>query len=192
MAANIKDIIENTKNIYMTDSSLNTLMDFERVIDELDIYSFSHWKMGELVEGPVYEKYFVTCTFMWPYKKMPDPRGGERLLEYGCEIRYKKDILEYPVKVKSPDDFKPGTKVPNMGKAPVWLVEVVMPKKLMQEIHRGSLELESETIDAEDIEQAYETGTDDDTYKTQEEQNTSPTQAGQQAPTAPEQQNVPA
>jgi hypothetical protein len=192
MAANIKDIIENTKNIYMTDSSLNTLLDFERVIDELDIYSFSHWKMGELVEGPVYEKYFVTCTLMWPYKKMPDPRGGERLLEYGCEIRYKKDILEYPVKVNTPDDFVPGTKVPNMGKSPVWLVEIVMPKKLMQEIHRGSLELESETIDAEDIEQAYETGTDDDTYKTQEEQNTSPTQAGQQAPTAPEQQNVPA
>jgi hypothetical protein len=192
MAANIKDIIENTKNIYMTDSSLNTLLDFERVIDELDIYSFSHWKTGELVEGPVYEKYFVTCTFMWPYKKMPDPRGGERLLEYGCEIRYKKDTLEYPVKVKTPDDFKPGTKVPNMGKAPVWLVEIVMPKKLMQEIHRGSLELESETIDAEDIEQAYETGSDDDTYKTQEEQNTNPTQAGQQAPTAPEAQNVPA
>lgn len=192
MAANIKDIIENTKNIYMTDSSLNTLLDFERVIDELDIYSFSHWKTGELVEGPVYEKYFVTCTFMWPYKKMPDPRGGERLLEYGCEIRYKKDTLEYPVKIKTPNDFEPGTKVPKMGKTPVWLVEIVMPKKLMQEIHRGSLELESETIDAEDIEQAYETGTDDDTYKTQDEQNTSPTQAGQQAPTAPEQQNVPA
>lgn len=192
MAANIKDIIENTKNIYMTDSSLNTLLDFERVVDELDIYSFSNWKNGELVEGPVYEKYFVTCTFMWPYKKMPDPRGGERLLEYGCEIRYKKDLLEYPVKVKTPTDFEPGTKVPKMGKTPVWLVEIVMPKKLMQEIHRGSLELESETVDAEDIEQAYETGTDDDTYKTQEEQNTNPTQAGQQAPTAPEQQNAPA
>ena len=123
---------------------------------------------------------------------MPDPRGGERLLEYGCEIRYKKDLLEYPVKVKTPTDFEPGTKVPKMGKTPVWLVEIVMPKKLMQEIHRGSLELESETVDAEDIEQAYETGTDDDTYKTQEEQNTNPTQAGQQAPTAPEQQNAPA
>lgn len=171
MAANIKDIIENTKDIYMTDSSLNTLLDFERVIDELDIYSFSNWKIGELVEGPIYEKYFVTCTFMWPYKKMPDPRGGERLLEYGCEIRYKKDILEYPVKVNTPTDFAPGTKVPKMGKVPVWLVELVMPKKLMQEIHRGSLELESETIDAEDIEQAYETGADDDTYKTDDEQN---------------------
>jgi hypothetical protein len=193
MAANIKDIIENTKNIYMTDSSLNTLLDFERVIDELDIYSFAHWKTGELVEGPVYEKYFVTCTFMWPYKKMPDPRGGERLLEYGCEVRYKHDQLEFPVKVKTPTDFKPGTKVPKMGKTPVWLVEIVMPKKLMQEIHRGSLELESETIDAEDIEQAYETGSDDDTYKTDNQQNTNPTQAGQQAPTAPEAtQNAPA
>jgi hypothetical protein len=192
MAANIKDIIENTKDIYMTDSSLNTLLDFERVIDELDIYSFSQWKSGELVEGPIYEKYFVTCTFMWPYKKMPDPRGGERLLEYGCEIRYKKDMLEFPVKVETPTDFTPGTKIPKMGKVPVWLVEVVMPKKLMQEIHRGSLELESETIDAEDIEQAYETGADDDTYKTDDEQN-APAQAAPQAQAAPVGgQNVPA
>ena len=168
MAANIKDIIENTKDIYTADSSLNTLLDFERVLDELDIYVFANWKQGELVEGPIYEKYFVTCTFMWPYKNMPDPRGGERLLDYGCEVRYKKDILEYPVKVKTPTDFKPGTKVPKMAKSPIWLVEIVMPKKLMQEIHRGSLELESDTIDAEDIEQAYETGADEDTYKTEE------------------------
>ena len=86
MPANIKDIIENVKNIYMTDSSLDSLLDFERVIDELDIYSFLNWKKGELIEGPIYEKYFVTCKFMWPYRSMPDPRGGERLLNYGCEI----------------------------------------------------------------------------------------------------------
>jgi hypothetical protein len=109
------------------------------------------------------------------------------LLEYGCEVRYKKEFLEYPVKVKTPTDFKPGTKVPKMGKAPIWLVEVVMPKKLMQEIHRGSLELEGESIDAEDIEQAYETGTDDDTYKTENEQNQDATQTG-----AEQQQQQPA
>lgn len=183
MAANIKDIIENTKDIFMTDSAVVSLMDFERVIDELDVYSFSHWKQGELVEGPIYEKYFVTCTFMWPYKLMPDPRGGKRLLEYGCEIRYKEDMLEYPVKVKDPKDYKPGTKMPKMAKTPIWLVEIVMPKTLMQEIHQGSMELENDTIDVEDIEQSYETGLDDEMYQTGDEQPT----AGQapNAPTAP-------
>lgn len=169
MPANIKDIIENTKDIYMSDSSVTSLLDFERVIDELDLYAFDHWKSGELVEGPKYDKYFVTCTFMWPYKKMPDPRGGERLLSYGCEVRYKKDMLEYPIKVKTPHDFKPGTKMPKMAKTPVWLVEIVMPKDLMQEIHQGSVDLEKDTIDAEDIEQSYETGLDDSMYKTDEQ-----------------------
>lgn len=165
MPTKIKDVIENVKKIYMTDSALDSLMDFERVIDELDIYSFRNWKIGELVEGPVYEKYFVTCTFMYPYRKMPDPRGGERLLNYGCEISYSKDLLEEPISVRNPDDFQPGTKVPKMVQKPIWLVSITMPKKLMQEIHQGSIELENETLDAEDIETAYETGMDDDVYK---------------------------
>ena len=160
MSKAIHDVIENTKEIFMIDSSLNSLLDFERVLDELDLYVFAHWKEGELVEGPVYEKYFVTCTFMWPYKLMPDPRGGERLLDYDCEVYYSKDHLEYPVKVKNPDDFEPGTKMPKMKKVPIWLVKIVMPKKLMQEIQQGSLELEGATLDLEDIESAYEEGDD--------------------------------
>ena len=160
MSKAIHDVIENTKEIFMTDSSLNSLLDFERVLDELDLYVFAHWKDGELVEGPVYEKYFVTCTFMWPYKLMPDPRGGERLLDYDCEVYYSKDYLSYPIKVKNPDDFQPGTKMPKMKKVPIWLVKIVMPKKLMQEIQQGSLELEGATLDLEDIEAAYEEGND--------------------------------
>jgi len=166
MAQNITDILDNLKTITMTDSSVATLLDFERVIDELDIYTFDNWKKGELVQGPIYEKYFVTCTFMWPHKKMPDPRGGERLLDYGCEVKYKKDQLVYPIKVKDPNDFQPGTKVPKMNKVPVWLVEIVMPKQLMQEINQGSVELEKDSVDAEDIEQSYEEGLDDNIYKT--------------------------
>jgi hypothetical protein len=170
MAKAIHDVIENTKEIFMTDSSLATLLDFERVLDELDLYVFAHWKEGELVEGPVYEKYFVTCTFMWPYKLMPDPRGGERLLEYDCEIYYSKDMLEYPIKIKTPDDFEAGTKMPKMAKKPIWLVTIVMPKKLMQEIQQGSLDLESATLDLEDIEQAYEEGNDSEASYDQEQE----------------------
>ena len=155
----------------MTDSSLSTLLDFERVLDELDLYVFSNWKSGELVEGPIYEKYFVTCTFMWPYKLMPDPRGGERLLDYDCEVYYSRDILEYPIEVENPDDYAPGTKMPKLGKKPIWLVTIVMPKKLMQEIQQGSLDLESATLDLEDIEKAYEEGEASEVSYDQEEEN---------------------
>jgi hypothetical protein len=163
MAADLKSILTNTKNVYMSDSNLNTLLDYERVLDEFDLYTFKHWKLGELVEGPTYEKYFVTCKWMYPYRKMPDPSGGKRLLDYGCEISYEKDTYEYPVEVKSPDDFKPGTKVPRLVSKPVWVVTITMPKRLMSDIERGSIELENETLNAEDIEDAYEEGLDDDT-----------------------------
>jgi hypothetical protein len=171
MPANIRALLDNTKQIFMTDSAVGTLLDFERVLDELDLYAFANWKQGELVEGPVYQKYFVTCTFMWPYKKMPDPKGAARLAEYECEIKYKQDFFEHPDKINTPDDFKPGTKVPKMIKSPIWLVEIVMPKKLMADIQQGALELESGTIDMEEVDQAYETGASDDTQDQQEQIN---------------------
>ena len=111
MPANIKDLLNNTKDIFMTDSAVNTLLDFERVLDELDLYAFAHWKQGELVEGPVYEKYFVKCTFMWPYKKMPDPKGAVRLSEYDCEVLFKQDFFEHPIKENDEGTVTPGSLV---------------------------------------------------------------------------------
>jgi hypothetical protein len=58
-----------------------------------------------------------------------------------------------------------------MAKKPVWLVTIVMPKKLMQEIQQGSLELEGSTLDLEDVEQAYEEGTADTAEYDQEDEN---------------------
>lgn len=160
MGTNLKDIISNVKDIYESESNLATLLDFERVVDELDVYAFKNWKLGELVQGPDYEKYFVTCTFMWPYKAMPDPRGGEQLLNYNCLVQYKKDKLEFPIKVKSPDDFKPGTKVAKRTSVDVWLVSITMPKKLMTEIRQGAVELEDDVVDEQDLDRAYEEGLD--------------------------------
>jgi hypothetical protein len=156
MPQSIKSALENVKEIYLSDSALDTLLNFERVIDELDVYAFRNWKLGELVAGPEYEKYFVTCTFMWPHSKMPDPRGGEQLLNYNCEVLYKKDELEYPVKPKSEDDFRPGTKMAKTKTVPIWLVTITMPKKLINEIHQGSIEVENEKLDIDDVEEAYE------------------------------------
>ncbi len=158
----IRDIMNNTKEIYMSDSSLATLLDFERVIDSLDLYAYQNWQVGELVKGPVIEKYFVTCEFMWPYKKMPDPRGAERLLEYGCEVTFEKTKLKYPKEIETQMDYEDGTKVAKMEEVTVWIISIVMPKGLMNDIYQGSMEKESELVDLDDLEDAYEAGIEDD------------------------------
>ena len=98
-------VAEIIRDIYLSDGSLLTLLDFERVIDELDIYAFRNWSKGELVSGPDISKYKVTCTFMWPEKLMPDPRGGRRLLPFDCTVNYKKTKIKIPIKIENPSDL---------------------------------------------------------------------------------------
>ena len=152
MSIQVIDTIEAVKEISLSPTALATLLDFERVIDELDVYAFKNWKEGEVVAGPEVEKYFVKVTLMWPRRLMPDPRGGEQLLNYNCLVTYKKDVIEYPIRIQQGEDFLPGTKLAKTKKAKIWLVEIIMPKQLMNDIAQGSIDIESETIDMQDIE----------------------------------------
>jgi len=152
----IKDSINSIKQIYMSDNAINMLMDFERVLDNCDIYAFSNWDRGELVEGPKIEKYFVTCKFMWPEKKMPDPKGAMRLLPYGIKVQWLKTHVDMPVEIKNSDDYRPGSKKGKLVKAPVWVVSIMMPKNLIKDIKQGYKEIAGEEIDLSDLEQAYE------------------------------------
>jgi hypothetical protein len=156
----IKSSIENLKSIYMSDNALNMLLDFERVLDNVDLYTFPNWSKGELIEGPDITKYFVRCKFMWPNKLMPDPRGGKRLLPYGCRVRYQKTTIEMPVAIKTSDDYRPGSKKGRLVETPVWFVEILMPKHLMKDIKQGSKEIAGEEIDLNDLDQAYEKSLD--------------------------------
>ena len=149
-------VADNIRDIYMSDGSLTTLLDFERVLDEVDIYAFRNWEIGELVAGPDIGKYRVTCTFMWPLKLMPDPRGGRRLLNYDCEIEYQRKEIKIPVKITDPSDYRPGTKKAKLMIKEVWLVSITMPKSLMNDIRTGSIEMEDQDIDLEELDQAYE------------------------------------
>jgi len=135
--ADILDIIENIQTVYSNNSALAILKDYERVFDELDLYVFENWRDGELVAGPLVERHWVTCEFMWPKNKMPNPEAAKRLGEYGCHVKYKRDTLVKPRKVRDPDDIRPGTKKGKLDESPIWVVEVTMPKKLILDIFRG-------------------------------------------------------
>jgi hypothetical protein len=158
-------VAQNIQDIYLSEGSLLTLLDFERVLDELDLYAFKNWQIGELVQGPDIGKYRVTCIFMWPEKLMPDPRGGRRLLPFDCEVKYKKTNMRVPVKIVDPSDYRPGTHKAKIMEKKVWLVEITMPKALMSDIRTGSVELEDEEIDLEDLDRAYEQDLDQESYQ---------------------------
>jgi hypothetical protein len=137
----VLDIIKNVENIYDSNTSFQVLKDFERVLDELDIYVYENWEDGEIASGPKIERHWVTCSFMWPREKMPDPMGGKRLVDYDCKVFYEKSNLIEPRKIKKPDDIRPGTKKGKLDRKPIWIVTVKMPKKLIMDIYSGYNEM---------------------------------------------------
>ena len=148
------------------------------------IYAFRNWEIGELVDGPEIGKYRVTCTFMWPEKMMPDPRGGRRLLAFDCDVEYQRKEIEIPIKINDPSDYRPGTKKAKLITKDVWLVSITMPKALMNDIRTGSIEMEDQDIDLEELDQAYEQDLDkEETQSDAQAENAQ--QSLQQQPAAP-------
>ena len=140
----VLDIIRNVQSLYAVGPTLSILKDFERVLDELDVYVFQNWEEGELLSGPVDSRHFVTCSFMWPADKMPDPTGGKRLLDRGCKVTYAKDELLKPREIKSPEDYRPGTVKGKIDAHDIWVVQIKMPKELIGNFKHGKDEIDSQ------------------------------------------------
>ena len=133
----VLDIIKNVEMIYDSNTSFQVLKDFERVLDELDIYVYANWEDGELASGPNITRHWITCEFMWPRDKMPDPMGGKRLVDYDCKVKYSKEHILVPRKIREPDDLRPNTQKGKLDRKPIWLVEIQMPKSLLADIYGG-------------------------------------------------------
>lgn len=133
----ILDVIKNIETLYENNSSLAILKDFERVLDEMDLYVYDNWEDGELAYGPKVDRHWITAGFMWPKNKMPDPIGGKRLTEIGCKVRYQKSHVVEPRAIRTPEDVRPGTKKGKLDHNPIWIVEIQMPKKLAFDMYKG-------------------------------------------------------
>jgi hypothetical protein len=157
-----------------SDGTMSTLLDYERVLDEADIYAFKNWNLGELVDGPVVSRYAVSATFMWPGNLMPDPRAGKRLIPLGCEVKFKKTDVKVPIEIKKPGDFKPGGHYPKLVDREIWLVNITIPKQLMNDIREGSIDIADQTIELEDLDDAYARDYDTADVKDDNKQNQNP------------------
>jgi hypothetical protein len=91
------------------------------------------------------------------------------LLPFDCEVKFKKTQMKVPMKITNPDDYRPGTHKARLVEKKIWLVEITMPKALMTDIRTGSVELEDEEIDLEDLDQAYEQDLDQESYQSEKQ-----------------------
>lgn len=140
MHHDVLDIIKNVHSLYENNSSLAALKDFERVLDEMDMYVYDNWIDGELAYGPKIDRHWITAGFMWPHKNMPDPSGGKRLVDLGCKVKYQKSHLIEPREIKTPEDIRPGTKKGKLDRKPIWIVEIQMPKKVAFDMYKGYMD----------------------------------------------------
>jgi len=177
-------IIDTVKGIMTSDGSISMLLDFERVLDELDIYAFKNWELGELVQGPNLGRYTVKCMFMWPKGLMPDPRAVKRILIIGGKVKFAKTTIKVPVAVKNYDDLVPGTNYPKWSPRKVWLVEIELPLSMIDDYKEGSIDLAGQNIDLDDIDRAYDEDLDKEQTNDSQESQTPEEQTQSEAPEA--------
>jgi hypothetical protein len=140
MHHDILDVIRNIQDLYENNSSLAVLKDFERVLEEMDVYVYENWEDGELAYGPKVDRHWITAGFMWPRDKMPNPIAGKRLTDLGCKVKFQESHLLEPRKIKSQEDIRPNSKKGKLDRTPIWIVEVQMPKKIAFDIYQGYMD----------------------------------------------------
>lgn len=142
-------LLNNIDRVYNSTTALQILKDFERVLDEyFDIYVFDNWEDGELLEGPMSDKYWVACRFMWSDKKRPDEAAIKRLRSNNVLVETSTSYFVKPKKIKGPEDIRPGTKKGKMVRDKIYIVKIKMPKSLMKSVYGGQ-----DIFDADEVEQ---------------------------------------
>lgn len=160
----IDTIYTTLDDAFGSENVLDTLIEFERVLDQLDIYVYKNWRRGEIVQGPKIDRYWITVTLMYPYKLMPDPEGALRLIDHGCKVMMGEDTLKHVGKIDlGSDDYgremDPEKKIVS---SPVWLVKIIMPRHFVDEIQTDKIDINGKQIDMDDVSDAYDENLNDD------------------------------
>lgn len=135
MTTDLDSIKKTLVNISKGDTILDMLLEFERTLDNAELFAYENWLLGELVEGPTVGRYWFTTVWMYPQTAMPDPNGGLRLTKIGAKVNFRKGIFKRPTKVRGPQDWiNPESKRAKMVESDIWLVTIDLPMKY---INRG-------------------------------------------------------
>jgi hypothetical protein len=162
----IEELKATLDNLVDSSSDLNMLIEFEEVLDNLNIYAYKNWEYGEVVAGPEVSKYWITVTLMYPRKLMPDPDAAMRLTKHGARVFFGKEVFIEPVKVVTPDDLQEpdenNKRKPKRKKTPVWLVRIEMPRQFVDDFESNKITINGMDIDMSEVESAYDSDYDNE------------------------------
>ena len=145
--SNLDKALQTVKRIDDTPDLVDVMIGIEDYLDRNDIYAFKNWILGELIDGPYIYPYWIKVTFKWEYNKMPDPSGAARLLPHGTKIIFKIDAENVPQPIKTPSDYEPGTHKPKIKSEKVWLVEMMIPRRFIEDLDKEVMDLYDDKID---------------------------------------------
>jgi hypothetical protein len=141
---------------------LDILIQTENILDALDAYVYRHWLDGEVVEGPIVSRYWVKISLLYPYDKMPDPRAALRLLKHGIQVEFDRMQREGAPPVPGQEHEK--------AKPEEWLVRLSFPRRLLDQNEEVDLEVYDDEVNPDDVEDAQDTGLDDESSLHADEQ----------------------
>ncbi len=158
----------HAKRLHKHTNLTDILIQIEDFFDGLDLYVFANWFKGEIHKGPEIRRYWVDITLLYPYEDMPDPQGGIRLLKHGAKVAFRKELREKALEIESQEDYRAERRgKPQIAEEPVWLVEVSIPRKFIEELDDDDLELiDDESVDTENVSDARDENIDqEDAYQ---------------------------
>ena len=159
MTIAVKILNDQIKRVSETNTLLDMLLEFEKTLEDIDVYAYRNWDLGEVLEGPDMNRHYITVKLMYKLDEMPDPAGAKRLMQKDCLVKYRKDTLISPIKVKTFDDVETDIRadgsVRHRAKTksePVWVVEVKMPRRYVDEFNSDVVEADQDSyVDTESI-----------------------------------------
>ena len=175
MPITAQDLNDHLRKVSEGESLLDMLLEFEGILDEVDLYAYKNWSKGEILEGPDVGRHWVTAKFMYMSEDMPDPSGAERLLSRGMKVKFCREELKYPKKIKNWDDVDSsrsfnaqgggyggmgglggvGYVKPKTMTDKVWVVEITMPRKYVDSTIQDYVDIgDDEFIDTDAIDAA--------------------------------------
>ena len=154
---------------------LDMLLQMEDVLDSLDVYVFKNWYLGEIAEGPIVRRYWLDFTLKYALDKMPDPKAAMRLIKHGVRVDYWKakiqngDFIDAENNDSDELEGKQSTSVNSVhggkedpAKNLVWLVRISIPRRLVAQMSSEEMNFYDEEVDVDDVEDAKDTGIDDE------------------------------
>lgn len=164
---------KHAKRLHKHTNLTDILIQIEDFFDGLDLYVFKNWFLGEIHKGPEIRRYWVDVTLLYEYENMPDPQGAVRLVKHGAKVHFEKELKEIALAIDSADDYRQNKKgKPKLAEKPVWLVNISIPRKFIEELDDDDLELYDDDINTDDVsdardenidqEDAYQDGGDDE------------------------------